>query len=140
MRGKVHQPKSNAAWDWANDKAAAMPLFGQELQESAECDGFVRGEPIYTVRELMPEGWHNITPSQWTVEVVEGSSITCAKFGNVKYGSISGWKFLDWNMNEMLDGDEPGIEGWNITLTGWLNDGPFPWYPLGATVVGPITI
>jgi hypothetical protein len=42
-------------------------------------------------------------------------------------------------MNRVKDG-EPGIQGWKITLVGWLNDGPFPYNPTGATPVGPITV
>ena len=96
---------------------------------------------IYDVWEELPAGW--VAPiTSWIyedVEVQSGWEITCCKFGNVKLEDIWGWKFYDWNMNRVKDG-EPGIQGWHITLTGWLNDGPFPYQPMGATPVGPITI
>jgi hypothetical protein len=94
----------------------------------------------YDVWEELPAGWVAITPwIYYGVEVQGGWEVTCCKFGNVKLESISGWKFYDWNMNRVKDG-EPGVCGWNITLTGWLNDGTFPFWPINATPVGPITI
>ncbi|MBN1677609.1 MAG: hypothetical protein JW880_03640 [Candidatus Thermoplasmatota archaeon] len=101
-------------------------------------DGLLPGE--YTIWEVLPEGWVNITPWMRNVTIEEGSYVHCAKFGNVELGSIDGWKFLDWDMDMLMDGDEPGIPGWEITLTGWLNDGDWPWSPVNATPVGPITI
>jgi len=84
---------------------------------------------VYRVWEELPEGWTNstLTPTEYTwVEVEEGRSTGCIKFGNLMWGSISGWKFLDWNLNGVRDATEleqQGIAGWNITLTGTLNDG-----------------
>ncbi len=74
--------------------------------------------------------------------MIEGSEVTCVKFGNVEYGSIDGWKFLDWDMDGTKDGNEPGIPNWEITLEGWLNDGTFPLPSsfVGCTYIGPITI
>jgi serine-aspartate repeat-containing protein C/D/E len=95
---------------------------------------------VYTVWEEIPEGWVAVTPSSWEVTIGEGSHVQCAKFGNVKLQYIDGWKFLDWDMDGLFDGNEVGIAGWEITLTGWLNDGDWPWSPVGATPVGPITI
>jgi len=97
---------------------------------------------VYTVAEVLQAGWYNVTPASRTVTVIEGSDITCVKFGNVEYGKIDGWKFLDWDMDTTKDGDEPGILGWEITIEGWLNDGTMP-LPLsldGCTHIGPTTI
>jgi protocatechuate 3,4-dioxygenase beta subunit len=94
----------------------------------------------YTVWEILPDGWINILPSSYGVSIGEGSYVHCAKFANVRCGSIDGFKFLDWDMDGLFDGTEVGIPGWQITLTGWLNDGDYPWGPDGATHIGPITI
>ncbi|HXK37171.1 MAG TPA: SdrD B-like domain-containing protein, partial [Candidatus Paceibacterota bacterium] len=101
-------------------------------------EGLLPGE--YTVWEEIPEGWVNVTPWMRNVTMGEGSWVHCAKFGNVELGSIDGWKFLDWDMDGLFDGIEVGIPDWEITLTGWLNDGDWPWSPVGATPVGPITV
>jgi len=94
---------------------------------------------VYTVSEVLKEGWKNITPLSKEITIIPGSEVTCAKFGNVPYGCIQGWKFLDWDMDGTKDGDEPGIEGWKMTLTGYLNDGPTP-YGMDGTPVGPIDV
>ena len=94
---------------------------------------------VYTVTEVMQEGWTNITPLSREITIIPGSEVTCAKFGNVPLGCIEGWKFVDWDMDQMKDGDEPGIEGWKITLTGFLNDGETP-YSDDGTPVGPIDV
>jgi len=95
---------------------------------------------VYTVREVLKPGWRNITPAEYVVTVGEGSWIHCTKFGNVECGSIDGWKFYDWDMDGVMEYGEPGIPGWAITLTGWLNDGDWPWSPVNARHIGPITI
>jgi uncharacterized repeat protein (TIGR01451 family) len=101
-------------------------------------DNLFPGE--YTIREIMKSGWTNITPDSYNVTMVTGGYFHCGKFGNLQFGSIQGWKYVDWDMDRVMDTNEPGIEGWNVTLTGWLNDG----WPSGseyrATPVGPITI
>ncbi|MFY9606659.1 MAG: SdrD B-like domain-containing protein, partial [Thermoplasmata archaeon] len=94
----------------------------------------------YTVWEELQDGWAATTPTQYDITVIAGSLVHCAKFGNVQLQYIDGWKFLDWDMDGLFDGNEVGIQGWPITLTGWLNDGDWPWAPDGATPVGPITI
>jgi hypothetical protein len=94
---------------------------------------------VYVVREVIPEGWTHITPDRWEATIEEGSLVFCAKFGNVELGSIDGWKFLDWDMDWLKDGPEYGLEGWAITLEGWLNNGIPPWSYAG-TYVGPITV
>jgi serine-aspartate repeat-containing protein C/D/E len=95
---------------------------------------------VYMIREIMKPGWTNVTPDNYNVTMVAGGYFHCGKFGNLQYGSIQGWKYVDWDMDGVMDTNEPGIGGWNVTLTGWLNDG----WPSGseyrATHIGPITI
>ena len=95
---------------------------------------------VYTVTEVMQSGWINITPSSREITIIEGSDVPCAKFGNVPLGSICGWKFYDWDLDQMKDGNEPGIPGWKMTLTGWLSDGIPSFSQNGATPVGPIVV
>ncbi len=99
-------------------------------------DGLLPG--TYVVREVVPDGWLAITAEQYEVTIDMGDIVFCAKFGNVEYGMIDGWKFLDWDMDGFFDGIEDGLEGWEITLEGWLNDA-IPPYSYEGTYVGPFT-
>jgi uncharacterized repeat protein (TIGR01451 family) len=101
-------------------------------------DNLLPGE--YHVWEELQNGWAPITPWSYNVTVELNSNVHCAKFGNAKLQYIDGWKFCDWDMDGLFDGDEDGIQGWNITLTGWLNDGDYPYSPVNATHITPITI
>jgi len=92
----------------------------------------------YRVIEVLKDGWVAITPEMYEISLDWNDECTCCKFGNVELGSISGWKFYDWDMDEAFDGLEEPIEGWTLTLTGWLNDGAWPWSPTGATHIVPI--
>ncbi len=122
-----------------NNGSAFGPVY-DVTDENGEYrfDGLYPG--TYVIREIMKPGWTHITPDNYTVTMVSGGYFHCGKFGNLQYGSIQGWKFIDWDMDGIMDTNEPGIEGWNVTLTGWLNDGSPPGSPLDATPVGPITI
>jgi len=90
---------------------------------------------VYTVWEEIPAGedWFVTDGPSHEVTIGEGSYVQCAKFGNVPYQYIDGWKFCDWDMDGLKDGDEKGIEGWKITLTGTL-------YNELSTPIVPITI
>ena len=119
----------------ADDGTIIGPLYAVTDSNGAYAfDNLMPG--VYTVSEVLQPGWYNVTPLSREVTLIEGSEVTCVKFGNVEYSSIDGWKFLDWDMDQTKDGDEPGIPGWEITLEGWLNDGLFPlgmdWYWPGA--------
>ncbi len=126
----------------ADNGAVIGPLYAvTDANGEYMFDGLLPG--VYTVTEVLKDGWYNVTPLSREVTLIEGSDVTCAKFGNVEYGSIDGWKFLDWDMDGTKDGNEPGIAGWEITIEGWLNDGD-AMLPLlsfaGCTHIGPITI
>ena len=95
----------------------------------------------YTVTEVVPDGWTNITPDSFEFDLGPGDDITCGKFGNLEWASICGWKFLDWDMDGAKDGPEPGLEGWAFTLTGYLDNGIDiggldPW----DTPIDPVTV
>ncbi len=81
----------------------------------------------YTITEEMPEGWSvtatevngtPVTPAQSvTIEVdyrdMMSYSVT---FGNFECFTVDGHKYNDLNGNGMLDPNEPGIQGWGVTL------------------------
>jgi len=62
----------------------------------------------YTVRETVPEGWYNTTPTE-VVRVIEGSGQSeCVAFLNTAYGDICVQKYEDANGNgEVDEGDKP---------------------------------
>ena len=143
----------NGIWDWNEPAIEGWTIeltgtlangepFGP-IYTLTDANGFYQfGDlmpGVYVVREVIPEGWTHITPDRWEATIEEGDLVFCAKFGNVELGSIDGWKFLDWDMDELKDGPEYGLEGWAITLEGWLNNGIPPWSYAG-TYVGPITV
>jgi protocatechuate 3,4-dioxygenase beta subunit len=83
--------------------------------------GLING--TYTVAEIIQSGWAQITPAgAYTVDITSGANATDRNFGNFELGEISGLKFEDVNANGVQDGGEPAIEGWNITLTGPINN------------------
>jgi uncharacterized protein (DUF2141 family) len=78
----------------------------------------------YTVREVQQVGWTQTYPStnaandQYSFTLSAGQKVTKKDFGNFKLGSISGMKFEDKNGNHKKDGNESGLSGWTINLTG----------------------
>ncbi|MBI4162584.1 MAG: hypothetical protein HY513_02780, partial [Candidatus Aenigmarchaeota archaeon] len=73
----------------------------------------------YYVREVLKEGWIQITPNPDPIVVTDGEQITGIKFGNQNVSAtiiIRGIKFNDLNGNGAKDAGEPGLQGWNIFL------------------------
>ena len=143
----------NGAWDyyevglpgWTIELTGVLadgsefgPIYTLTDCSGAYCfEGLLPG--TYIVREIIPDGWVHITPDRYEVTIDMGDHVFCAKFGNVQYGKIDGYKFLDWDMDGFFDGIEPGLEGWAMTLEGWLNDG-IPPMSYAGTYVGPFTV
>lgn len=79
-------------------------------------------DDTYSINENDHEGW-DLTSSSCTgtntpdsITPNTGEIVTCT-FTNTKFGSISGFKFLDWNGNGVWDvDDEDPIEDWTIFL------------------------
>jgi len=44
-------------------------------------------------------------------------------FNNAVFGIVEGYKFYDKNMNGVMDGNEPGLQGWTIHLDGETDHG-----------------
>ncbi|MDB5318651.1 MAG: Cna B-type [Phycisphaerales bacterium] len=72
---------------------------------------------IYSVRELVPDGWVRTTanPNSVTVTATTGA-LAGGNFGNFQLGKISGVKFQDTNGNGVRDITEPGLSGFTIFI------------------------
>ncbi|MFA4935567.1 MAG: SdrD B-like domain-containing protein [Candidatus Methanoperedens sp.] len=78
----------------------------------------------YTVEETLQSGWIQTAPAvsvtgsaTYAVEISGGNNVADRDFGNFKLGEVHGMKFNDLNGNG-VNNAEPGLGGWNITLTG----------------------
>ncbi len=61
--------------------------------------------------------WYPSTPDRVSVTLSVENQHQLVIFGNVKYGKICGWKYLDENQNGRFDEcTEHGIAGWTIQL------------------------
>jgi len=79
---------------------------------------------IYTVKEVLPEGWHAVDPASGMYEDIEllcGESIEDIDFINARYLSIEGNKWEDLNCNSEHDEEEPPVEG--VTIELWKDGG-----------------
>lgn len=74
----------------------------------------------YTVTEVVPPGFTPTTPNP--VVATLGSFDTTVSFGNAPPGMIMGVKFLDLDLDGIRDGDEPGLEGYQIYIDSNGND------------------
>lgn len=73
----------------------------------------------YIISEVLQSGWVQtlpVSPSTYTMTVVSGTSSSSLDFGNYKYSTISGMKFLDINGNGIMDAGDAGLPGWRIRL------------------------
>ncbi len=78
---------------------------------------------VYTVKEVLPEGWYATAPAGGIYEGIEvgtGDSVENLNFLNCRYLSIAGGKWDDLNKNGKLDEDEPPVEG--VTIQLWQGD------------------
>ncbi|MEM3872419.1 MAG: SdrD B-like domain-containing protein, partial [Nitrososphaeria archaeon] len=124
---KFHDKNANGKWDedeesvegwtielWLGDTKIGETTTGSD---GSYCfDELDAG--TYSVKEVLQEGWRNTTPDTITVELQSGQISEGNNFGNIKLGSISGYKFYDKNTNGAWDGEEVAIEGWKVHLTG----------------------
>jgi protocatechuate 3,4-dioxygenase beta subunit len=78
------------------------------------------GPGTYIITEEIVNGYYQSLPvedSTYTIFLSSGDSVTMNNFGNYRFGSISGKKYLDENVNGTLDSNETGIENWLIKLS-----------------------
>jgi hypothetical protein len=64
-----------------------------------------------------PDGYTATTTREQEFTVTSGSTVTRFDVGAVNAGGISGTKYHDLNGNGQADAGEPGLEGWEITLS-----------------------
>jgi hypothetical protein len=74
---------------------------------------------IYYVREVEQPGWVETYPASgsYTINLAAGEVSSKNDFADFKLGTISGTEFNDLNGNGKQDANEPGLQGWTITLT-----------------------
>jgi hypothetical protein len=72
---------------------------------------------IYQLNEAPQTGWVKTSPDFHTIILPSGAQLDTFKFGNFRYGSISGMKFNDVNGDGAKQPSEPFLANWRITLT-----------------------
>lgn len=77
----------------------------------------------YTIKEVIQNGWKPTSPDTTgtlNVTLSSGQNLTEIFFGNKEiFGSICGVKYNDLNGNGRRDTGEPGLFGWQISLSSW---------------------
>ncbi len=79
----------------------------------------------YAVQEIEQYCWHPTTDVIQFVEIFPGETSELW-FGNVPGANIDGYKFCDYNLNQEFDDHECGLEGWDIHLYEYPNNGETP--------------
>ncbi len=115
---------------WNEDKTEMLDFTYTE-----EC-GYYWFEELevgtYWVKEVVPEGWHNSTPSEYMFEITCCNGCKVFNFGNFELVDIEILKFNDLNMDGVYDeGTEPLVD--DVFFSG--NEGAFS----GSTVGGMLT-
>ncbi len=78
---------------------------------------FINLEPdTYRIREVGQIGWTQMSANPVDIILVSGQTVTDVDFGNFRLGRIQGFKYEDTNGNGEWDGEESGINGWEICL------------------------
>jgi len=135
---KFHDKNANGVWDegeeeitgWAVDYADPLGV----VETVFTPDTILAAEPgAYTFVEATPSG------TQQTVSILDGDIVSIYPtadptvvvnvvgddsetheviYGNIGIGSIEACKIFDRNANGVTDEGEPGVEGWQMMLTG----------------------
>ncbi len=71
----------------------------------------------YKVREATQSGWTQKTANPSDITVSSGTNVTGIDFGNFPWTTIVITKWKDLNADGVKDAGEPGIEGWNMSLS-----------------------
>ena len=74
------------------------------------------GFGTYRVREVQQNGWTQTTTNPSDINISSGVESKDNNFGNYRYGSISGMKFEDTDMDGVKDPGEKGLLDWTINL------------------------
>lgn len=79
------------------------------------------GDGTYSVSETVPEGWYMDSNTCNDIEVGPGEEKSCT-ITNIKYGSISGYKYNDLDGLASTTDDREEVEGWRIDLYKKISD------------------
>jgi hypothetical protein len=81
----------------------------------------------YLVREVQQPGWVQTTPNPAPIDIIGNTNAVGVNFGNnFPTGSISGFKFNDFNANGINEPTEPRVANWPIYLDLNNNGAPDP--------------
>jgi len=73
----------------------------------------------YHIASILPAGWMQTLPdSGYFINLLHDVDSNGNNFGQFKLGTIHGVVFYDENQNRILDGNEQGLPGWIISLSG----------------------
>jgi len=100
----------------ANGNGALDPGEASTTTDAGGSYSFTNvGPGTYTVREVLPAGWTQTTPSP-TITAQSGTNVSNVTFGDFQNVSISGTIFNDSNGNGVQDAGEGGLSGWKVQL------------------------
>ena len=124
---KFHDKNANGVWDEGEEGVEGWTIelwLGEtKLDETTTAsDGSYCFDELdagtYTVKEVPQSGWMSTTTESIVITLQSGEISEDNNFGNIKLGSISGYKFYDANANGVWDEGEVAIEGWKVHLIG----------------------
>ncbi len=132
LRGEISGYKWNDIDGDGVKDAGEPPLSGWAIQLSGDAtnstttdsNGYYSFKELlagsYSVSEVLQSGWEQTYPlGSHNISLDPGENSTNNNFGNKRpVGSISGVKWHDVNGDGIKDVGEPGLEGWEITLSG----------------------
>jgi len=133
LRGEISGYKWNDIDGDGVKDVGEPPLSGWTIQLSGDAtnstttdsDGYYSFtellEGSYGVSEVLQSGWVQTYPpgGSHSISLSPGENSTDNNFGNKRpVGSISGVKWHDVDGDGVKDVGEPGLEGWQITLSG----------------------
>lgn len=101
-----------------NSNGNAINLTNTDINGNYTFPNLVPG--TYIVDEGMTGGWITTKPlsGNYTMTIGGVDKIVDKDFGNFRLGSVFGKKFNDLNGNGLLDSEEAGLQGWQISLNG----------------------
>ncbi len=111
-QGEVGVP----GWKITLKNSATNSVIDSTVTTSSGFYYFMVTSGKYIVTEEARTGWAPTAPTSRAV-TVDGGDVTGINFTNVRLFNISGYKIQDTNLNGTWDAGEPGIPGWNITLS-----------------------
>ena len=128
---KWNDLNENGIWDAGEPKLANWPITLEGHENSATNSNgdysfnmdanWGRLPGCYVVTEGSESGWRSTTATSRSVCIPEGAggrgtNFSGNNFGNFKYGSISGTKWVDINGDDVIDAGDTRGAGWTMVL------------------------